>query len=59
MEGFGLLSAGCKNMPLPCGLTTGDSVEVQVDPDQFRVAQENHGGWNIQMAEVNQSELCR
>ncbi len=30
----------------------GDPVIVQVDPDLFRLAQEDHGGWSDTMAEV-------
>ena len=34
-------------------LSAGDTVQVRCDPDVFRIAQEDHGGWNDRMAEVN------
>ena len=41
---------------IPCEheeLSAGDTVQVMLDPDLFRIAQEDHGGWNDRMAEVN------
>ena len=40
---------------IPCEheeLSAGDTVQVMLDPDLFRIAQEDHGGWNDRMAEV-------
>ena len=34
------------------GVKAGDSVAVYLDPDLFRVAQDDYGGWNDAMAEV-------
>ena len=34
-------------------LSAGDAVKVELDPDLFRIAQEEHGGWNDMMAEVS------
>ena len=33
-------------------LSTGDGVRVELDPELFKVAQEDHGGWEDYMAEV-------
>ena len=33
-------------------LSAGDAVRVELDPDVFKIAQEEHGGWNDRMAEV-------
>ena len=33
-------------------LSAGDTVQIMLDPDLFRIAQEDHGGWNDRMAEV-------
>ena len=33
-------------------LSAGDTVRVELDPDLFKIAQEQHGGWNDAMAEV-------
>ncbi len=33
-------------------LAAGDPVKVQADPDLFKIAQEDHGGWDDVMAEV-------
>ena len=33
-------------------LSAGDAVRVELDPDLFKIAQEDHGGWNNLMAEV-------
>lgn len=33
-------------------LSAGDAVKVELDPDLFKIAQEEHGGWNDAMAEV-------
>ena len=41
---------------IPCEheeLSAGNTVQVMLDPDLFRIAQEDHGGWNDRMAEVN------
>ena len=40
---------------IPCEheeLSAGNTVQVMLDPDLFRIAQEDHGGWNDRMAEV-------
>ena len=33
-------------------LSAGDAVKVELDPDLFKIAQEEHGGWSDLMAEV-------
>ena len=33
-------------------LRTGDTVRVELDPGEFKFAQEGHGGWEDFMAEV-------
>ena len=33
-------------------LSAGDAVKVELDPDLFKIAQDDHGGWNDLMAEV-------
>lgn len=33
-------------------LSTGGGVRVELDPELFKVAQEDHGGWEDYMAEV-------
>ena len=33
-------------------VSAGDAVRVELDPDLFKIAQEEHGGWNDGMAEV-------
>ena len=33
-------------------LSAGDPVTVELDPDLFKIAQEEHGGWSDLMAEV-------
>ena len=33
-------------------LSAGDAVKVELDPDLFKIAQDEHGGWNDLMAEV-------
>lgn len=33
-------------------LSAGDGVRVELDPGLFKVAQEEHGGWEDYMAEV-------
>ena len=38
--------------PSPSELSAGDAVRVELDPDLFKIAQEDHGGWNDLMAEV-------
>ena len=38
--------------PATSELSTGDIVKIEVDPDIFKIAQEEHGGWNDMMAEV-------
>ena len=38
--------------PNPSELSAGDAVRVELDPDLFKIAQEDHGGWNDLMAEV-------
>ena len=34
-------------------VAAGDTVMVQADPDLFRAAQDGHGGWSNDMAEVS------
>ena len=34
-------------------LSAGDAVKVELDPDLFKIAQDDHGGWNDLMAEVH------
>ena len=33
-------------------LCAGDGVRIELDPEVFKQAQEDHGGWNDTMAEV-------
>jgi hypothetical protein len=40
-------------------LRTGDTVRVELDPGEFKSAQEGHGGWEDFMAEVYTYELTR
>ena len=39
-------------------LSAGDTVRVELDPDLFKIAQEEHGGWNDLMAEVYTTSMC-
>ena len=34
-------------------LSAGDAVRVELDPELFRAAQVDHGGWEDYMAEVH------
>ena len=34
-------------------LSCGDVVTIAMDPDLFKIAQEEHGGWDDIMAEVH------
>lgn len=43
---------GCKYEFQEDDVSAGASVMVQIDPDVFKIAQEEHGGWNDDMAEV-------
>ena len=36
-------------------LSAGDTARVELDPDLFKIAQQNHGGWIDGMAEVRGS----
>ena len=38
--------------PVVHELSAGDGVRVELDPELFKVAQEDHGGWEDFMAEV-------
>lgn len=49
-----VVPSGKPYTPCQCEeLSAGDTVQVRCDPDVFRIAQEDHGGWNDRMAEVN------
>ena len=37
-------------------LSAGDAVRVELDPDLFKITQEEHGGWSDLMAEVSEHE---
>jgi ankyrin repeat protein len=37
--------------PAVCELSAGDGVRVELDPELFKIAQEDHGGWENFMAE--------
>ena len=39
-------------------ISAGDAVVARVDPDVFKFAQEDHGGWFDDMAEVNSPQLA-
>ena len=39
--------------PAVCELSAGDGVRVELDPELFKIAQEDHGGWENFMAEVH------
>ena len=38
-------------------LCAGDTAQVQLDPDLFKIAQQDHGGWNDAMAEVRECNI--
>ena len=40
--------------PVGLEVTAGDFVMVQLNPDDFKLYQDGHGGWTDQMAEVRQ-----
>ena len=43
---------GKKDAPSSTGVRAGDGVRVELDPEVFKAAQEEHGGWGDHMAEV-------
>ena len=40
-------------------ISAGDSVMVTMDPDMFKLAQQDYGGWDDSMAEVKKRSSWR